>query len=138
MLSRSLLIGKQALQQSTTTTRRFTTSRTMASSYKYEWLVTVPDKPSALQNRLAARPAHLANLKPRIESGQVVFGGAMLGKQPGEGESPAMEGSVMLIKADTEEDVRELLRIDEYTKQGAWDVEKATIIPFKCAVRTAL
>lgn len=110
----------------------------MATSYKYEWLVTVPDKPSALQNRLAARPAHLANLKPRIESGQVVFGGAMLGKQPQEGETPAMEGSVMLFKTNSEEEVWEMLRNDEYAKQGAWDVEKATVIPFRCAVRTAL
>lgn len=110
----------------------------MASSPKYEWLVTVPDKPSALQKRLAARPAHLTQLNPRIDAGQVVFGGAILGKQPGDGETPAMEGSVLLVKADTEEEVRELINSDPYAKQGAWDVEKATIIPFKCVIRTAI
>ncbi|KAK5074241.1 hypothetical protein LTR64_006614 [Lithohypha guttulata] len=103
-----------------------------------EWLVQIPDKPNALQNRLHARPAHLKNLTPRIEAGQVVFGGAMLSKQPVEGESPDMVGSVMLVKAESEEEVKELLKNDEYTKQGAWDVENAKIIPFRCAVRTAM
>ena len=119
-------------------TRYSTASRKMSTAYKYEWLVIVPDKPGALENRLAARSAHLSNLKPRIESGQVVFGGAMLGKQPQGDEGPAMEGSVMLFKADAEEDVWDALRSDEYTKQGAWDVEKARVIPFRCAVRTAI
>lgn len=117
-------------------TRTFSTSRIMSA--QREWLVTIPDHPNALDKRMAARPAHLNNLKPRIDAGQVVFGGAMLAKQPAEGESPQMVGSVMLVKADSEEEVRKLLEGDEYTKGGAWDVAKATIQPFKCAVRTAL
>lgn len=107
-------------------------------SAQREWLVTVPDHPNAIEKRLAARPKHLDNLKPRIDAGQVVFGGAMLSEQPGEGESPKMTGSVMLFKANSEEEVRQLLEADEYTKGGAWDVSKATIQPFRCAVRTAL
>jgi uncharacterized protein YciI len=103
-----------------------------------EWLVHVPDFPGALDKRLAARPAHLSNLKPQIDSGVVVFGGATLSKQPAEGEGPDMTGSVMLIKAESEEKVRETLEQDAYTKGGAWDVKNAKIYPFKCAVRSAL
>jgi len=44
----------------------------------------------------------------------------------------------MLIKADSEEEVHEWLKNDEYVKGGAWDLSKATIVPFRCAVRTAL
>lgn len=55
-----------------------------------EYLVTIPDHANSLDKRLAARPAHLANLKPHIESGKVVFGGASLSKHPAEGESPDM------------------------------------------------
>ncbi|KAJ9651423.1 hypothetical protein H2198_009307 [Neophaeococcomyces mojaviensis] len=109
----------------------------MSSSQK-EWLVQIPDKPNALQNRLGARPDHLKNLKPRIEAGQVVFGGATLSKHPAESETPDMTGSVMLIKAETKEEVIELLKADEYTKQGAWDVDNAKITAFRCAVRTAM
>lgn len=66
------------------------------------------------------------------------MGGAMLSEQPSVGGTPDMTGSVMLIKADTREEILELLKNDEYTKQGAWDVDNAKIIPFKCAVRTAM
>lgn len=70
---------------------------------QHEYLVTIPDHANSLSKRLAARPAHLANLKPYIESGKVVFGGASLSRQPGEGEAPDMtvcgfEVVVMLIE----------------------------------------
>jgi hypothetical protein len=48
------------------------------------------------------------------------------------------QGSVMLIKASSEEEVREWIANDEYVKGGAWDVSKMTIVPFRCAVRTAM
>lgn len=44
----------------------------------------------------------------------------------------------MLIKATSEEELREWLAKDEYVKSGAWDISKMTITPFRCAVRTAL
>lgn len=103
-----------------------------------EWLCQVPDFPGALQKRLEARPKHLAGLKPEIEAGRAVFGGATLSKQPAPGETPDMTGSVMLIKADSEEEVRAALENDPYTKAGVWDVKNAKIWPFKCAVRTPL
>ncbi|OAL32796.1 hypothetical protein AYO20_07753 [Fonsecaea nubica] len=103
-----------------------------------EWLVIVPDHPNALDKRLAVRPQHLSALTPKIEAGIVVFGGATLSKHPAEGETPDMTGSAMLIKANTEQEVKELLANDAYTKGGAWDVSKAQIFPFRCAVRTAM
>lgn len=38
------------------------------ASFKYEYLVTIPDVPGTLEKRLKARPTHLANLKPLIVS----------------------------------------------------------------------
>ena len=104
----------------------------------YEFLVQIPDFPNSLDKRLAARPKHLANLKPHIESGKVVFGGATLTAHPKEGESPDMTGSAMLIKADSQEDLVKFLENDEYVKGGAWDIKNAKITPFRCAVRTAM
>jgi len=109
----------------------------MSSSQK-EWLVQIPDKPNSLQKRLGARPDHLKNIKPKVDAGQIAFGGATLSKHPAEGETPDMTGSVMLVKAETKEEVIELLESDVYTKQGAWDVDNATITAFKTAIRTAL
>ena len=67
-----------------------------------------------------------------------MFGGATLAKQPADGEAPDMTGSCMLIKANSEEDVKALISADEYAKAGTWDIAKAQITAFKCAVRTAL
>ena len=108
------------------------------ASYKYEYLVQIPDTPGEPERRLAARPTHLKNLKPLVESGQVVLGGATLAKQPAEGEAPEMTGSVMLIKANSEEEIRKLIEGDEYAKSGTWDIKNATITAFRCAVRTAM
>jgi len=103
-----------------------------------EWLVHIPDHPNALEKRLKVRQEHLSGLKGKIEAGIVVFGGATLSKQPAEGEGPDMTGSIMLIKANTEQDIRDFLENDPYTKGGAWNPREAKIFPFRCAVRTAL
>ena len=107
-------------------------------SNKKEYLVMIPDHANSLQKRLAVRPKHLEKLKPHIESGDVVFGGATLSAHPKDGEQPDMTGSCMLIKAESEEAVREWVKSDEYSKGEVWDFEKMQIIPFRCAVRTAM
>lgn len=98
----------------------------------------IPDYADSLHKRLAVRPKHLEKLRPHVESGDVVFGGASLKAHPKEGEQPDMTGSVMLIKAESEKAVREWVAGDEYTKGGVWDVEKMQVIPFRCAVRTSM
>ncbi|KIV88537.1 hypothetical protein PV10_08213 [Exophiala mesophila] len=117
---------------------RMSSSATGTSKPLYEWVVQIPDLPGALDKRMAARPAHLANLKPLIDEGIVVFGGAQLSTQPKEGEAPAMMGSIMMMKAESEEKVREFIEKDAYTVGGAWDAKNAKIFPFRCAVRTAM
>ncbi|KAH8695632.1 hypothetical protein BGW36DRAFT_361317 [Talaromyces proteolyticus] len=107
------------------------------AQYKYEYLVTVHDHPGLLATRLAARKRHLAKLAPRINAGQIVFGGAILAKEPVENQDPEFTGSVMLIKANSKEEVKEIILDDEYAK-GLWDLSQLDIIPFRCAVRTAI
>jgi uncharacterized protein len=119
-----------------TTTRKMSDFPTTPG--KHEFLVHIPDRPNSLQNRLSVRATHLANITPRVQSGQVVLGGATLAKPVQEGESPEMTGSFMIIKADSEEQVRKMLESDVYVSGGAWDVENMKIWNFKSAVRTAL
>lgn len=109
-------VRRPQLSYTFNTSRQFGATATMSTQYKYEYFVTIPDHENALDKRLAARPTHLNNLKPHIDSGRVVFGGAMLSKQPAEGESPDMKGSVMLIKANSEQEVRDMIEGDAYTK----------------------
>ena len=120
-----------------TVARKFSHSSIMSAPTK-EWLAIIPDKPDSLQKRLAVRHLHLEKVKPRVAAGEVVFGGATLDEQPSADTTPAMNGSVMLFKAETEEDVRKLIENDDYTKNDVWDAAKAQIMPFKCAIRTAL
>ena len=110
-----------------------TTSRLAGMSYEY--LVQIPDFPNSLDKRLAVRPQHLKDITPKLQAGKIVLGGAMLSKQPKEGEAPDMTGSVMIIKADSEEEVRGMIENDVYTKGGAWDVENMKVWCFKTAVR---
>lgn len=105
---------------------------------KNEYLVILPDHANCLQKRLAVRPKHLEKLTPHVQAGDVVFGGAILSRHPKDGEQPDMTGSTMLIKAESEEAVREWLANDEYTKGGVWNLDQVKIYPFRCAVRTAM
>lgn len=123
--------------RTTVVSRSFSTTHNMSTSNK-EWLVIIADKPNSLQKRLAVRPIHLEKINPRVEVGQVVLGGAMLGEQPAVDAKPDMKGSVMIFKAETEEEVRNLVENDDYTKGDVWDVEKIQIIPFRSAFRTAM
>ncbi|KAK5138237.1 hypothetical protein LTR08_003298 [Meristemomyces frigidus] len=105
---------------------------------KQEWMVILPDKPGMLSKRMEVRPDHLSNLKPHVDSGFFVFGGASLEEPLKEGEAPKINGSVMLAQADTKEEVLEAIRRDVYSKSGVWDESKIQIFPFKSAIRQAL
>ena len=45
------------------------------------------------------------------------------------GETPPFNGSALIVVAENEAEVRELISQDIYTRSGVWDVEKAQIIP---------
>jgi hypothetical protein len=48
---------------------------------------------------------------------------------PTEGNPPNFKGSVMVFRAATEAEVREILSNDVYGKGNVWDLEKTQIIP---------
>lgn len=111
----------------------------MSSTLVREWLVQIPDHPNAIEKRMKARPIHLKNLQPHIDSGRVVMGGAFLGAPLEEGKQPDMKGSFILVQGfDTAEEVKDWLKKDEYATSGTWDVDNSTVFPFRTAIRTAL
>ncbi|GAB7345479.1 hypothetical protein MBLNU457_3805t2 [Dothideomycetes sp. NU457] len=105
---------------------------------KCEWLVILPDRPNALADRMKVRPDHLENLKPQIDAGFWVMGGATLDSPPQEGQGLAINGSVMMALASSKEEVLERVKTDVYATTGVWDMDKVQVIPFKSAVRKAL
>jgi uncharacterized protein YciI len=105
----------------------------------YDWLVETPANAEDLESRINTRPAHLEHNKPLIEAGTLVWGGPSLAAHPkAAGEDLAIVGSVMCIRAGSEEEVREMIRNDPYAKVGFWYPEKAVITPMRCVIRKPL
>ncbi|KAL4921204.1 hypothetical protein BDW62DRAFT_141217 [Aspergillus aurantiobrunneus] len=119
-----------------------------------EFLCILPDKPGAQAKRLEVRSyalvpsfsfsfallylQHLEGVKPLVDAGKVVVGGAMFNNaHPAEGETPSFKGSMLIYTVETEEDAWELIRNDIYVKSGVWNLDAAQVIPFKSAVRVA-
>lgn len=69
---------------------------------------------------------HLENLKPSVDSGFWLFGGAFMDKPPAEGEPLSLKGSVMLAMAGSKDEVLEKLRADPYFEANVWDFEKVS------------
>ena len=59
----------------------------------------------------------------------VITTGAMLDEQPREGETPKMNGSVLVAVAESREEALKFVKEDVYTTQGVWDADKVQIYP---------
>ncbi|KXT11765.1 hypothetical protein AC579_1643 [Pseudocercospora musae] len=105
---------------------------------KQEWICILPDGAGKLDARMKVRPQHLEGVKPKVASGLVVMGGATLDEPIKEGEGLKINGSVMMVEADTREEVERAIKEDIYYKEGVWDADKVQIMPFKSAVREPL
>ena len=105
---------------------------------KYEWLVIVPDHADALDKRMAVRAEHFAALRPTAEAGLVALGGGTLASQPVEHQPLQLNGTAIILYADSKEAVLKELQADVYCTAGVWDMDKVQILPFKSGVRNAL
>lgn len=85
----------------------------------------------ALGRRMAVREEHLANARGLHESGTLKVGGAILAGSSSPDDSQRMIGSAMVMEAESEEQLRELLESDPYYRGGAW--QRFDIWPFRRA-----
>lgn len=60
---------------------------------------------------------------------QLTAAGAYLESPAVEGETPKVQGSVMLADGATKEEVLEKLKGDIYVKSGVWDWDKVNYFP---------
>ena len=84
---------------------------------------TDPDAPA---RRAAARPAHLEGVRPRVERGEIIVGGAILD------DAGAMIGSVVLAEFPSRADLDAWLARDPYVTEGVW--QRIEVKPFRLAV----
>ncbi|KAJ5918167.1 hypothetical protein N7454_010542 [Penicillium verhagenii] len=105
-----------------------------------DFLVRLPDNPNVLQTRIENRSLHLTHNKPHFESGKVSFGGPIYSSQPTSLEDgmTKITGSIHLCKANTEEEVWEMIRSDPYAKLGVWNLKETVVTPMKVFVGTPM
>jgi len=80
----------------------------------------------ALDRRMAARPAHLENVKPMVEAGQLLAGGAILD------DAGRMIGSVTICDFADRAALDRWLATDPYVTGNVW--QKIEVKPFRLAV----
>ena len=93
-----------------------------------QYVVTAHDgtDPDALGRRMAARPAHLANVAPMVASGQMIAGGALLD------DAGQMIGSVSIVDFPDHAALDQWLKTDPYVTGGVW--QKIDVKSFRLAV----
>ncbi|OZJ04498.1 hypothetical protein BZG36_02254 [Bifiguratus adelaidae] len=91
------------------------------------------DTSDALQHRLDVRPRHLKQAHKVLNNGFLKYAGAILKShepvQVQGAKAPAMIGSVMVVEAESEQEVKQRLDEDPYVKEGVW--KQWEIRPFK-------
>jgi uncharacterized protein len=81
---------------------------------------------------------HLADAESEFKRGFWVVGGPYLTEQPVEGRVPSILGSTLIAVADTKQEVLDRIRLDVYTKEGVWDLEKVQIWQFRSTMRIGM
>lgn len=85
--------------------------------------------------RFEVRERHLEQAQNGKRVGRIELGGALLRKDFSEideelGPGPHMAGSVLVVLAESIQDVKDRVMKDEYVQGRVWDVEKIKIFPF--------
>lgn len=85
-------------------------SATPPGTIEMTWLVEATYAPDGAETRTPFRAAHLAHLAALIAAGVVVEAGAYAD----------VSASLMMVRAETEEEALDLFRSDIYVRNGVW------------------
>lgn len=100
------------------------------SSTLREYFVYIPDHHNAHEKRREFVKQHNQEAGPLVKAGRVPWFGSTLDHHGSEGEVPAEAGTVMVIKAENDDEVKEIIKKDIFVYEGVWDFEKLQIWPF--------
>lgn len=107
----------------------------MAQQQLKHWLVTIPVTITDANLAASTRPSHIQHLKALCDQGTILFSGPTLKEHPKQGQAAAaITGTVFVIKAESEEQVREIAKDNPFAKVGIWDVAAATVVPYILAL----
>ena len=102
---------------------------------KREWFLQVPINPGTLEKRLALRKQHIEDALPKVEQGIITLAAAILSKPTEDGDNKDMVKAIATVVAKTEEEARNILADDVYTKEGIWDADKIEVYPLRTGIR---
>lgn len=121
-----------------TTKPCFSTLSNMAAfdASKREWFLEVPINPGTLEKRLALRGQHIADAMPKVEAGIITLAASILSKPTEDGDNKDMIKAIATVVAKTEEEARNILVDDVYTREGIWDSDKIQVYPLRTGIRT--
>ncbi|KAH7140651.1 hypothetical protein EDB81DRAFT_948448 [Dactylonectria macrodidyma] len=100
----------------------------MTSPNEIEWLIFIPDIGGTLEKRMSVRELHIKEIAKHIDSGLFQMGGATLHSPPKDGKLN-ISGSAIIARANSVEEVLEVLKQDIYYRSGVWDFDKIQIHP---------
>ena len=110
--------------------RKRTMSKNAPTPVTKQFLVIVPDFPAKLEAREASTAAHVERVTPNIEKGDLSHFGVMLKKHPQQSnEAMDISGTFFVMKAESEQVLREFLLEDAFVKGGIWDLGNAQVFP---------
>ncbi|THH20525.1 hypothetical protein EUX98_g8561 [Antrodiella citrinella] len=99
---------------------------------KHQFVVWAPDytDSEALNRRLAVRPQHIQKVIENIKAGIIKTGGVTISPETYLTESKRMNGSMLIVEAESVDAVKQLVAEDVYWSGNVWDKEKIVISPF--------
>jgi uncharacterized protein YciI len=80
----------------------------------------------AVERRRRVRPSHLASIRPLVDEGHVLVGGAILS------EVGEMVGSMLLVEFAGRGELDRWISADPYVTEGVW--REIDVTPFRTAV----
>lgn len=95
-----------------------------------DYVVIITDIPNTTEKRTALLQRHNEESGWLLKAGRVPFFGSTLAQHNGPGESAVENGTVMVLKAESEDEIREIFKKDVWVEQGVWDMNTLQIFPY--------
>ena len=93
------------------------------------YMIVGEDVPNSLENRLAARPAHLARLEALQNAGRIILGGPLPAIDSADPGAAGFSGSLIVGEFESLADAQTWADADPYVSAGVY--ARVTVKPFK-------
>lgn len=93
------------------------------------YMIVGEDVPNSLEQRMAARPAHLARLEALQNAGRIILGGPLPAVDSADPGPAGFTGSLIVAEFESLEAAQAWADADPYVSAGVY--AKVTVKPFK-------